>query len=106
MSTLEITGREYNTYSRVKKIIEKNDCKESEQIPLLKINRGPTPAHIPLIIQYDDMKPTRYYSLTAAAKDIGVTKQTLMFAHKHKRPQIVRRNGGLTLKDLRGVLQC
>ena len=94
MSKLEITGREYNTYLRVKEIIEKNDYKESDLIPLLKINRGLTPTHIPLIIQSDDMKPTKYNYLTEAAKGIKVSFAAINYAHKRKRPQIVRRKGG------------
>ena len=56
---------------------------------------GIIPPYVAPIIQSDDMEPTKYYSLTAAAKDIGVSKQTIMYAYKNKNPRINRRKGGV-----------
>ena len=53
------------------------------------------PNYISLIIHSNDMEPTKYHSLIAAAKNIGVPVQTLMYAHKNKRTSITRRKGGV-----------
>ena len=37
------------------------------------------------------MEPTKFESLDDAATFMGVSKQTLTYAHKHKRPFITRR---------------
>ena len=40
------------------------------------------------------MEPTKFESLDNAATFKGLSKQTLAYAHKHKRPLITRRKGG------------
>ena len=54
---------------------------------------GIIPAYVPLIIESDDMEPTKYYSLSAAAKGCGVYKQTIFYAYRNRCTRIVRRKG-------------
>ena len=63
-----ITLKEYEIYLKVKKFIETTDCDESDIIPRLINGVEIIPAYIPLIIGSDDMEPTKYYSLSAAAR--------------------------------------
>ena len=54
-----ITLKEYEVYLKVKKFIEAEGCNESALI--LRLINGV--AYVPLIIESDDMEPTKYYSL-------------------------------------------
>ena len=85
-----ITLKEYEIYPKVKKFIETKGCDESS------INNGVgiIPAYVPLIIESDDMEPTKYYSLSAAARDCGLLKQTIVYAYRNQKTRIVRRKGG------------
>ena len=67
-----ITLKEYEIYLKVKKFIERIDCDESSIIPRLINGVGIIPAYVPLIIESDDMEPTKYYSLSAAARGCGL----------------------------------
>ena len=78
-----VTLKEYEIYLKVKAFIETEGCDENELIP--KLVNGI--AYVPLIIESDDMEPAKYYSLSAAARDCGVSKQTMV-------SRIVRRKGG------------
>ena len=89
-----ITLKEFEIYLKVKKSIESTDCNEANIIPRLKNGVGTIPAYIPLIIESDDMEPTKYYSLSAAARGCGVSKQTIVYAYRNKCTRIVRRKGG------------
>ena len=40
------------------------------------------------------MEPTKFESLDNATAFMGVSKQILTYAHKHKKPFITRRKGG------------
>ena len=40
------------------------------------------------------MEPTKYYSLSAAAKGCGILKETFVYAYKNRCTKIVRRKGG------------
>ena len=40
------------------------------------------------------MEPTKYYSLSAAARGCGVSKQTISYAYRNRKTRIVRRKGG------------
>ena len=71
-----VTLKEYEIYLKVKKFIETEGC-EADLIPRLINGIGIVPAYIPLIIESDDMEPTKYYSLLAAARDCGVSKQMI-----------------------------
>ena len=73
-----VTLKEYEIFLKVKKFIEIEGCDQSSIIPLLTNGVGIILAYVPLIIESEDMEPTKYYSLLAAARDCGVSKQTLM----------------------------
>ena len=89
-----VTSKEYETYLKVKKFIETEGCDENELIQKLINGVGIIPAYVPLIIESDDMEPTKYYSLSAAAKGCGVSKQMIVYAYRNRKTRIVRRKGG------------
>ena len=89
-----ITLKEYEIYLKVKKFIESENCDESALILRLINGVGNIPAYVPLIIEFNDMEPTKYYSLLAAAKDCGVSKQMITYAYRNRCTRIVRRKGG------------
>ena len=80
--------------SKVKKFIEAEGCDENELIPKLINGVGIIPAYVPLITESEDMEPIKYYSLSAAAKGCGVSKQTITYAYRNPKTRIVRRKGG------------
>ena len=84
-----VTLKEYEIYLKVKKFIETEGCDEADLIPRL-VNGI---AYVPLIIESDDTEPTKYYSLSAAARDCGVSKQTISYAYRNRKTRIVRRKG-------------
>ena len=73
-----VTLKEYEAYLKVKRFIDGHD--EAEIISRL-INES---NYIPLIIESDGIDPIKYYSTSAAAKDCGVTKQTLDYAYRNR----------------------
>ena len=83
-----------DTYLKIKKFIETEGCDESSIIPSLTNGVGIIPAYVPLIIESDDMEPTEYYSLSAAAKGCGVSKQMIVYAYRNRKMRIVRTKGG------------
>ena len=85
-----VTLKEYEIYLKVKKFIESEGCDEADLIPRL-INGV---AYVPLIIEYEDMEPIKYYSLSAASRDCGVSKQTIDYAYRNRKTRIVWRKGG------------
>ena len=92
----EISCEEFEMYLKVKKIIERNIYEDNDSNTMFRSKkRGPIATRILLIIRSDDMEPTRYEFLTDAAKDIGVTKETLIYTHKNKRPSITKRKNGI-----------
>ena len=86
-----ITLKEYKAYLKVKRLIETEGCDEAEIISKMVNETN----YIPLIIESDDMEPTKYYSTSAAARYCGVTKQTLDYAHRNRCTRIVKRKGGV-----------
>ena len=86
-----VTLKEYKIYLKVKKFIETEGCDEADIIPQL-INR--VAAYVPLIIESEDMELIKYYSLSAAARDCGVSKQMIVYAYRDQKTRIVRRKGG------------
>ena len=50
-----VTLKEYEIYLKVKKFIETESCDETDLIP--KLVNGV--AYVPLIIEFDDMEPTK-----------------------------------------------
>ena len=89
-----ITLKEYEIYLNVKKFIETENCDESDIILRLTNEVGIIPAYIPLIIESDDMEPTKYYSLLAAARGSGILKQMMVYAYRNRCTRIARRKGG------------
>ena len=89
-----VTLKEYEIYLKVKKFIETIDCDEADLIPQLINGVGIIPTYIPLIIESDDMEPTKFYSLSAAARGCGLLKQTIVYAYRNRRMIIDRRKGG------------
>ena len=74
-----ITLKEYEIYLKVKAFIEAEGCDEADIIPRLINGIGIIiPAYFPLIISSDDMEPTKYLSLSAAARGCGVSKQMIV----------------------------
>ena len=89
-----ITLKEYESCLKVKKFIETIDCDEND-ITLQLINGiGIIPAYVPLIIESDDIGPTKYYSLSAAARGCRLLKQTMVYAYRNRCTRIARRKGG------------
>ena len=86
-----VTLKEYEIYLKVKKFIKTEGCDESSIIPLLT---NGVAACVPLSIESEDMEPIKYYSLSSAARDCGVSKQTIAYAYRNQKTKIVRRKGG------------
>ena len=89
-----ISLKEYEIYLKVKKFIESENCDENDIIPKLVNGVGIIPSYVPLIIESDDMEPTKYYSLSAAARGSGILKQTIIYAYRNRCLRIARRKGG------------
>ena len=89
-----VTLKEYEIYLKVKKFIETEGCDEADLILRLVNGIGIIPPYVPLIISSDDTEPTKYYSLSAAARDCGVSKQTIVYVYRNRKTKIVRRKGG------------
>ena len=79
-----ITLKEYEIYLKVKKFIETENRDEYELIPKLTNGIGIIPAYVPLIIESNDMEPTKYYSLSAAVRGCGILKQTIVYAYRNR----------------------
>ena len=88
-----VTLKEYDIYLKVKAFIEAENCDENELIPKLVNGIGIIPSYVPLIIESDGMELIKYYSLSAAAKGCGVSKQTIVYAYRNRKTRIVRRKG-------------
>ena len=88
-----ITLKEYESYLKVKKLIETIDCDENDIILRLINGIGIIPAYVPLIIESDDMEPTKYYSISAAARGCGLLKQTMVYAYRKRCTRLARRKG-------------
>ena len=84
-----VTLKEYEAYLKVKRFIDGHD--ESEIISrLMRDNK-----YVSLIIKSDDSDLIKCYSISAAAKHCGVTKQTLDYTHRNRCMRIVRKKGGV-----------
>ena len=58
-----VTLKEYEICLKVKKFIKTIDYDKNDIISRLINGVGIIPAYIPLIIESEDMEPTKYYSL-------------------------------------------
>ena len=81
-----ITSKEFESYLKVKDFMEKSKLEEIDLI--LEIV-----GFIPLIMESYDMELKKFYSLSTAAKEIGVLKQTIDYAYRNKKLKITRRRG-------------
>ena len=81
-----ITLKEYEIYLKVKAFIKAEGCDEADKIPKL--------VNVPLIIESNDMEPTKCYSLLAAAKGCGLLKQMIIYAYRNRCMTITGRKGG------------
>ena len=79
-----ITLKEYEIYLKIKKFIETKNCEENELIPKLINGVGIIPSYVPLIIESDDMEPTKFYSISAAVRGCGIFKQMIVYAYRNR----------------------
>ena len=96
-----VTLKEYEIYLKVKKFIETSNFNESDISELMN-GVGIIPVYVPLIIESDDMEPTKYYSLLAAVRDCGLLKQMIIYAYRNRCMRIVRRKVDLRCFELSG----
>ena len=89
-----ISLKEYEIYLKVKKFIESENCDENDIIPKLVNGVGIIPSYVPLIIESDDMEPTKYHSLSATERGSGILKQTIIYAYRNRCLRIARRKSG------------
>ena len=89
-----VTLKEYEIYLKVKKFIETEGCGEAVLISRLVNGIGIIPSYVPLIIESEDMEPTKYYFLSAAARDCGLLKQTIIYVYRNRKTRIDGRKGG------------
>ena len=82
----QISRRDFETYKRVKKFMGENELSEESLRKYINCK-------VHLKVTSKGMEPREYNSLSDAARDIGVSRQTLEYAHKHKK-LFTRRNGG------------
>ena len=85
-----ITLKEYEIYLKVKTFIKTRDCDENDIILRLINGVGIIPTYVPLIIESDDMEPTKYYSLSAAARGCGILKQMIVYTYRNRCTRIAR----------------
>ena len=74
-------------YERIKKFINENKLSEED-------SRKYVNHEVHLKISFKGMEPSTFKSLSEASAFIGVSRQTLAYAHKHKNSLITRRKGG------------
>ena len=82
-----ISRREFEAYKRVKKFMGEN--KFDKESLKKYVNH-----EVHLKVSSKGMEPGTFKSLSEASTFIGVLKQTLKYAHRHKRPFIARRKDG------------
>ena len=95
-----VTLEDYEIYLKIKKFIETEGCDEADLIPKLINGIGIIIAYVPLIIESKDMKLIKYYSLSAAARDCGVSKQMIVYVYRNRKIRIVRRKGGFKVFEV------
>ena len=75
-----LTLKDYEIYLKVKNYMESEGCDENELIPRLTSGVGIIPANVPLVMESEDLEPTKFYSLSAAARECGISKQSMIYA--------------------------
>ena len=84
-----ISRTDFETYEKIKKFLNKNKLDEED---LRKyVNQLSSESKLR---SSEGMEPSTFKSLFEASTFIGVSRQTLEYAHKHKKPLIARRKGG------------
>ena len=83
----QISRRDFETYEKIKKFMGENKLNEEDL-------REYVNQKIHLKVSSNGMEPCTFKSLSEASTFIGVLRQALEYAHKHKRPFITRRKGG------------
>ena len=63
---------------------------------------GIIPAYLPLVIESDDMEPTKLYSLSAAVRGCGILKQTIVYAYWNRCTRKLEEKEGLRNLGLSG----
>ena len=91
MNDVYVSQKDIETYLRIKKLIEEG-YKYKDLVQLTESS---------LIIRSRGMEPRECDSLSDAASDIGLSRQTLAYAYKHKNPLITRRKGGVKVFFIR-----
>ena len=59
-----------------------------------------------IITHSDNMELKRYECLSDAANDIKISKQTLVYVHKNKRPLVTRGKGGAKVFYIQWLEDC
>ena len=74
-----ISRKDYETYKRIKQFMIEHKFSEEDSRRYIKQD-------VHLEVSSKGMKPTKFESLDDATTSMGVSKQSLTYAHKHKRP--------------------
>ena len=85
-----VSLKEYKIYFKVKKFIETSNFNESD-ISQLVNGVGIIPTYVLLIVESNDMEPSKYHSLSAAARDCELLKQMMVYACRNRCTRIARR---------------
>ena len=83
---MRISKKEFEASSKIKEMI--ND--RFDEKDLIRIVRGINPK---LIVKSDNGESKNYDSINEAAKGIGVSRQTLMYAYGNDKMMITRQKG-------------
>ena len=92
----QISQQDFETYKRVKHFMTEHKFSEENVRRYVKCK-------VQLEVSSKGMEPTTFESLDDAAVFMGVSKQTLLYAHKHRRPLITRQKGGATVSLLNSL---
>ena len=88
----EITKKEMETYLRVKEFMNRSDYDESDMIDRFK---NKNPSEVKLRVRSKGIDSVEYESIKDTSKEIGVSKETLLYAYHNRRQLIMKRKDGL-----------
>ena len=71
--------------------MNQNDYHESDMIDRVKNKK---PSEIKLRVRSEGIDSIDYENIKDAAKEIGISRETLLYAYHNRRPLIMRRKGG------------
>ena len=83
----QISSQDLETYERVKHFMIQHKFSEEDLRRYVK-------HEVHLEVSFKGMETTEFESLTNAATFMGISKQSLTYAHKHKRPTITTQKNG------------